>query len=53
MNCLANTPCPEDCTQVDIPKDIITETFNKAEQNTSPKILIRFVLGNYNLGGGD
>jgi hypothetical protein len=49
---LTYSPCSEDCGEVDIPKDIITGLFNKAEQNSSLKISIGYVLGNDRLGRG-
>ena len=41
-NCRTYTPCSEDCGEADIPKDIIIEPFNNAEQNSFLKILIRY-----------
>ena len=50
---LAYSICPEDSGEVDIPKYKITWPFNNAEQNSSLKISIEYVLGNDRLGGGD
>ena len=52
-NCLTFSPCPEDCGEVDIPKDIITGPFNNNEGNRSLKISIGYILGNDRLGGAD
>ena len=52
MNCLTYSTDPEDCGEVDIPKDIVTGPFNKADQKRSIKILIGYVLRNGRLGRG-
>jgi hypothetical protein len=52
MNELPNLqPLPEDCGEVDFPKDIIIGPFNNTEQKSSLKILIGCVLGNDSLVG--
>ena len=52
-NCQNYSPCPEDCWEVDIPKDIITGPFNNAEQISSLKISIGYVFwGTIGLGEG-
>ena len=50
-NCLTYNPCPEDCGEVNILKDIITGPFNIAEQNSALKISIGYVLVNDRLRG--
>ena len=52
MNCLTYSPCPEDCGEDDISKDIITGPSNNDEQNNSIKILIWYIMENDRLRGG-
>ena len=49
-NRLSYRPCPRDCGEFYISKDIITGPFNKAEQDTSLKIRLDMFWGMLSLG---